>query len=111
MKKSVLILLIFISWLFASAFSATGWKDSLYQQIKQEAEKSFSQLFQKKVSIGAAGGRVIGQIVLKDFSVPDLGRAPKVTLSFNPLKYAYTKGDIISSLSQITIEEFHKKND
>jgi len=103
MKKLPLVLLLLIVSLFASAFSVKEWKGALYDRIKSDAEKSFSDLFQRHVTIQSAGGIIVGQIILKEVSIPEIGRVPKLILSFNPLKFVYTKGDIVASLTKITL--------
>lgn len=95
-------LLLFVV-IFSSGFSFRDWKDSLNNQVKAEAEKSFSDLFHRKVTIQSAGGRIIGQIDLHQMSVPGLGRAEKVILSYNPIKYAWARGDMVPALSKITV--------
>ncbi|MGB9613749.1 MAG: DUF748 domain-containing protein, partial [Candidatus Margulisiibacteriota bacterium] len=104
LKTTILIISLEILLLKGTfAFSFTKWKDTLYQGIKNEAEKSFSELFQQKVSIKKVGGILIGQIVLEEINLPSLGQLPKVVLTFNPFKYAYYRGDIIPALTKITV--------
>jgi len=103
MKKLAFIFLLLAISLFTSAFSVKEWKDTVYGRIKSDAEKSFSDLFQRRVTIQSAGGILVGQIILKEVSIPEIGRVPKLILSFNPLKFVYTKGDIVASLTKITL--------
>ena len=104
MRKYLLIFIIFS--LFCGAlygFSLKDWKDSLDTSIRSQAEQSFSDLFKKKVTIKEAGGIVVGQIVLKNVTIEDLGEVEKVVLTFNPVQYAIDKGDIIPSLIKISV--------
>lgn len=104
MRKSFIAIIILLTLAFyASAFSLKEWRASLYRQIETEAEKSFSQIFQRPVSIQRAGGIVAGQIELYSVTVPGVGRAEKVILDFNPLKYLYKKGDMVPALNKITV--------
>jgi hypothetical protein len=104
-KSFLILFLIWLTATIASAFSIGEWKDSVYGGIKTEAEKSFSAMFGHKVTIKAAGGILLGQIDLKDVTVPDLGRASNVALIFNPLKFAYTKGNMLAALTRIVISK------
>src|SRR3989339_1107348 len=87
----------------ASAFSVREWKDSIYGNIKAEAEKGFSDLARQKVSIGSAGGLIVGVITLNRVKFPGLGEADQIILYYNPVKFALNKGDIISSLTSVAI--------
>ncbi|MFA6170208.1 MAG: DUF748 domain-containing protein [Candidatus Margulisiibacteriota bacterium] len=104
MRKYLLILIIFA--LFCGplyGFSLQDWKNSLDMSIRSQAEQSFSDLFKKKVTIKEAGGIVVGQIVLKKVTIEDIGEVEKVVLTFNPVQYAISKGDIIPSLIKISV--------
>ena len=104
MKKALIFFLLIITASFSFAFSPQEWKDSLDQSIKADAEKNFSDLFKHKVTIRSAGGIIVGQIILEDVYFPEIGRAPRIILSFNPVKYLYKNRDIIPALTKITVE-------
>jgi hypothetical protein len=97
---SLLLILVASS---AWGFSVKEWSASLYDTIKVEAEKSFSASFNQPVKIERAGGMILGRIDLYGMTIPGLGRAERVTLSYNPLEYALAKGDMIKALTRITI--------
>ena len=103
MKKPLLIPLLIAVTVFTSGFSVKEWRSSLYDSVKVEAEKSFSALFNRKVTIESAGGIIVGQIELKEMKIPELGRAEKVVLNYNPIKYAFAKGDMVPALTKITV--------
>lgn len=104
MRKYLLILIFFPLCCGALyGFSLTDWKDSLDTSIREQAEQSFSDLFKKKVTIKEAGGIVVGQIVLKNVVIEDIGEVEKVVLTFNPVQYAIDKGDIIPALLKINV--------
>ncbi len=105
MKKPLLISLLLAAAVFTSGFSIKEWRSSLYDSIRIEAEKNFSALFNRKVTIESAGGIVVGQIELKGVTFPGLGRASKVFLNYNPVKYAFAKGDMVPALTKITVVE------
>ena|GEM_PF-2336703 len=95
-----------ILWLTGEvfAFSIFAWRDTLYQNVKEQAEKSFSDLFQKKVTIKKASGIILGQIILEEVLIPEIGNSKKLILNFNPFKYIYHKGDIVPALTKIIVE-------
>ena len=103
MKKFLPAALLLGVVLFTSGFSLRDWGATLYDQIKRQAEGEFSALFNRRVTIERAGGIVIGQIDLINFQVAGLGRANKVSLTYNPVKYALAKGDMAPALTKITV--------
>ena len=109
----ILFLLLLLFSPAAQAFSVKEWSASLYGSIKAEAEKSFSASFNRPVKIERAGGIVIGRIELYGMTIPGLGRADQVTLSYNPIEYALAKGDMIKALTRITVTggDFHVVRD
>ncbi|MBU0629320.1 MAG: hypothetical protein KKC80_00180 [Candidatus Margulisbacteria bacterium] len=101
-----LLSLIILSLLTCStlhAFSLQDWKNSIDLSIRDQAEKSFAELFKTKVSIREAGGIVVGQIILKGVSIKDIGEIEKVVLTFNPITFAINKGDILPSLTKLSV--------
>ncbi|HVN67332.1 MAG TPA: hypothetical protein VMT55_03095, partial [Candidatus Sulfotelmatobacter sp.] len=102
-KRALTIILILLLGTVAHAFSLREWKSSLNDQVKAEAARSFSALFGHPVTIGSAGGRIVGQIVLKDITFPRLGHADSIVLDFSVIKFAWAKGDILPALSRITV--------
>ncbi|MCU0640846.1 MAG: translocation/assembly module TamB domain-containing protein [Candidatus Margulisbacteria bacterium] len=100
-----LLLLIFLVTPCAWGFSVKEWSASLYSSVRQEAEKSFSALLGKPVTIERAGGVLVGQIDLYGVTFPGLGRAEKVILTYNPLEYALNKGDMVKALTKITVDQ------
>lgn len=103
MKKPLLVPLLLTVAILTSGFSVKEWRSSLNDSIRVEAEKSFSALFNRKVTIESAGGIIVGQIELKEMKIPELGRAEKVILNYNPIKYAFAKGDMVPALTKITV--------
>ncbi|MDD4179024.1 MAG: DUF748 domain-containing protein, partial [Candidatus Margulisbacteria bacterium] len=103
MRKALLFVLLLFSCSAVFGFSLKEWRQSAYDQVKAEAEKSFSAMMGRPVTIESAGGILIGEIELRGVNFPGFGRAEKVILYYNPLKYAYTKGDIVSSLATIKL--------
>jgi autotransporter translocation and assembly factor TamB len=102
-KRALAIVLILLLGTAAWAFSFGEWKSSLNDQVKAEATKSFSALFGHPVTIGGAGGRIVGQIILKNVTFPRLGHADSIVLDYSVIKYAWAKGDILPALSRITV--------
>lgn len=88
----------------ATMVALKDWKDSVYDQIKTEARKGLKDLFKREVYIGRVGGIIAGQIILKEVVVPEIGRAKKIYINFNPVKFMYKK-DIIPAISKVTIED------
>ncbi|MDD5594363.1 MAG: hypothetical protein PHG97_06465, partial [Candidatus Margulisbacteria bacterium] len=103
MKKFAPLILLLTVVLFSSGFSLKEWRSSLYDSIKKQAEGEFSALFQRRVAIESAGGLIIGRIDLNNFTVPGIGRADQVILTYNPIKYAFAKGDMVPALTKITV--------
>jgi len=104
MKKRLLLLCLLLTALFASAFSIGEWQTSIYNQIKDETIKGLKDAFKTDVSIGKVEGAIVGQVVFKDVTIPNLGRANKVYVNYNLLKFAYYK-DIVPAISKITIAD------
>jgi len=104
-QKLIIVCLIWLTAAAVSAFSVKEWKDSIFNQVKTEAEKGLSDLFQRKVKIGSSSGLLVGTVDLNDVFVPGVGRIAKVTIDFNPMKFAYTRGDLISSLTKIIVTQ------
>lgn len=102
-KKSFYLLLLLVLCFFTSAFSLKDWSAGLYNSVKGEAEKSFSSLFNRQVTIGGSGGIIVGKIDLFDVNVPGIGRAAKVVLNYNVIKYLANKGDMVPALDKITV--------
>jgi len=103
MKKILFTLTLLLFCSVAGAISITDVTLPLYDSIKAQAETNFSDLIRKKVTIEQASGIVVGQIELSGVNFPGFGRAEKVILKFNPLKYLAKKGDIVPALREIVI--------
>lgn len=103
MRKIPGLLLLLALLLLTSGFSLNEWRASMYQGIKQQAADQFSVLFGRRVTIESSGGVIVGQIELNGFTVPGIGRAAKVVLSFNPVKYALARGDMVQALTAISV--------
>jgi autotransporter translocation and assembly factor TamB len=103
MKKIVPAFLLLCLILFTSGFSLKEWRTSLYDSVKSQAESNFSALFNRHVSIASAGGLIVGRIELNNMTIPGLGRAEKVVLTYNPITYAFAKGDMVPALTKITV--------
>ncbi|KAF0134512.1 MAG: hypothetical protein FD145_530 [Candidatus Saganbacteria bacterium] len=99
MKKIAILLFLLI--LSNSAFC--GIADPIYENIKQQAINSFSDIFSQKVEIARAGGRIVGKIDLLDCKIGKDIFAEKITINYNPVKYLMNKGDIVPSITRIDI--------
>ena len=104
MKKFFVLCSLFLVVIFCNAFSINAWKDSIYHQIKTETKKALEQSLNKKVKIGSVSGRIVGQVIFHDVSIPGIAEVPKIYINFNLLKLAY-KRDIVPAISKITFEE------
>jgi hypothetical protein len=112
MKKGPIFLGLLLISLFTSAFSLQEWRESVYEQIKNETIKGLKANFRTDVQIGKTEGIVAGQVVFRDVIVPDFGRARTVTVNFNLAVLAY-KRDVIPAITTILIEdgEFEVRRD
>ncbi|NQU17920.1 MAG: hypothetical protein HQ564_07615, partial [Candidatus Saganbacteria bacterium] len=103
-RKIAKLLLFLLIGLLLSGFRFGNPVTPLYDNIKEQAQVAFSDLFHRDVKIKSAGGRIAGQIVLKGVEIsPDL-KADTVKLNFSITKYILNKGDITPALSSIEIE-------
>jgi len=103
-RKIAKLLLFLLIGLLLSGFRFGNPVTPLYDNIKEQAQVAFSDLFHRDVKIKSAGGRIAGQIVLKGVAIsPDL-KAEIVKLNFSIAKYILNKGDITPALSSIEIE-------
>jgi hypothetical protein len=102
-RAASLLLALVLASVFTSGFSLKEWRSSLYDTVKQQAEGQFSLLFNRSVTIESAGGLIVGEIDLINFFVPGIGRSDRVRLTYNPLKYAFAKGDMVQALYKITV--------
>ncbi|MFH1386712.1 MAG: DUF748 domain-containing protein [bacterium] len=103
MKKLSLVLFLLVITFLTSAFSIKDWSASIYNGIKGEAEKSFSALFNRQVTINSSGGIIVGKIDLFGVDIPGIGHASKVVLNYNVVKFLANKGDMLPALSKITV--------
>ncbi len=107
MKKVITIFILLASAFFISGFTFSSMVSPLtgpvYQNIKEQAVASFSGMFSGKVTIGSAGGVVIGQIVLRDVRIGSDIRAQKIVIDFNPIEYAKAKGDVVPAITTIRV--------
>ncbi|MFA4967084.1 MAG: DUF748 domain-containing protein, partial [Candidatus Margulisiibacteriota bacterium] len=102
-KKYAIILILPLMVPFLSGFSFSQFTDPLYENVKQQAVQSFSDLFSNKVEIGSAGGRLIGQIILNDVKIGNDIKAKKIVINFSPIKYAMAKGDVVPAITSIKV--------
>jgi len=100
MKK---YLILFFIVLFCSGFSFSDLADPVYQNIKQQAISSFSDLFSGKVEIGSAGGIIVGQINLYDVKIGKELKAQRVVIYFNPVNYLAAGGDVVPAITGINV--------
>ncbi|MFA6432126.1 MAG: hypothetical protein WCV91_07100, partial [Candidatus Margulisiibacteriota bacterium] len=107
MKKTFLIFSILLCLLPAISLASpiSDLKNSIYGQVRQNAIDSFSALFNRKVTIERAEGRLIGQIDFINFTIPGIGTIKKMTLNYNPIIMLETKGDIVPALYEIVVED------
>lgn len=103
MKRAGLVVLLLTLVGLTCGFSLRGWGRPIYDGIKGEAEKSFSAMFNAPVKIESAGGIIIGRIELNGVTISGLGRAEQIILTYNPLKYAFKKGDMVPALTKLTV--------
>lgn len=104
MKKASLVFLLLACAIFSSAFSIKEWRDSIYHQIKTETIKEIKKTFKKDVKIGRVEGIMVGQVVFNEVEIPNIARAKKVYINFNPITFLRKK-DIVPAISKITIVE------
>lgn len=103
-KLSILVLLASVSF-FLSGFSFKDLAAPIYENVREQALNSFKDLFRRDVKIREAGGRLLGQIVLKGVEIsPDL-KAEIIKINFDPIKYAQNKGDIVPAITSLEIEK------
>ncbi|MFA4844126.1 MAG: translocation/assembly module TamB domain-containing protein [Candidatus Margulisiibacteriota bacterium] len=103
MKRAGLLSLLLVLVGLTCGFSVKDWGRSVYDGIKTEAEKSFSAMFNTPVKIESAGGIIVGRIELNGVTISGLGRAEQIVLTYNPLKYAFYKGDMVPALTKLTV--------
>ncbi|OGC04646.1 hypothetical protein A2276_01555 [candidate division WOR-1 bacterium RIFOXYA12_FULL_43_27] len=96
--------LILTACLLLSGFSLPNPTEALRENVRQQALASFRGLFHKEVKIGSAGGRILGQIVLKDVEISEDFKAKTVKINFNLVKFMQNKGDVVPAITSIEID-------
>jgi len=102
-KDYFVICILSFVFLFSSGFSFSDAIDPLYQNVREQATKSFQDLFSGKVTIEKAGGILVGSIDLLNVKIGEDLVADKVVIIYDPVKYLLNKTDIVPAITTIEI--------
>lgn len=104
MRRLLILLSLLAVTIFNSGYSGLNTSNAIYEEIKAQTIKGIKDYFKKDISIGKAGGIIIGQVVFEDVSFAGQLTAKKVYINYNPIVFALKK-DIVPAISKITIKE------
>jgi hypothetical protein len=100
-----LVYLAGIAFAFSPVASLGGlvnWRDSLYEQIKVETIKGLKANFNADIRISKTSGRLIGQVILENVSIPGYVTAEKIKVNYDMVRFAAGR-DIVPAITRITI--------
>lgn len=109
MKKAILLFLLVI---FASGWSPVEMLPA-FKNLKADITGQLAEIFDREISVESVSGSLINQIELNNVSIAKekklsggtIIKAKKIVINYNPFKLAASRGNIVSAISKIVIEE------